>query len=280
MSGLYRIHVDGRTTSRGGRVPARRRVAEIWEFRHLLRHLVARDLKVKYQRSTLGFLWTFLNPLITVGVLIAVFTNVIRIQLDHYWAFLLSGYFVWNAVAQSIMGGSYVLQEHSRLTRSVAFPKEVLILSSALSRTLEFAVEMVIIVLILAIAHHHALPACFALLPLILLIQVVLTLGVVFPVTILSTLFSDVMHALPVVMTSIFYLTPVFYAASLVPEKFRALYFANPFAGLLTLYHSVLYEGVMPSPLLLGGCIVGSAAILVVGFLIFHRYQDICSELV
>lgn len=280
MNGVHRLTVGGRTVSRGHGVRFTARVKEMWEFRHLLRHLVVRDLKVKYQRSSLGFLWTFLNPLVTVAVLIAVFSTVIRIQIDSYWAFLLSGYFVWNTIAQVINGSSYVLQEHARLTRSVAFPKEILLLAATCSRLVEFALELTVIVAVLILGFHQTLPVSLIALPLLIVIQVVLMLGLVFAIATLSTLFTDVLHALPVLVTSLFYLTPVFYPASLVPERFHALYFMNPMAGLLTMYHTVLYDGLFPSPTILLGSIAGALVTIVVGYAIFSRYQDVCNELV
>jgi ABC-type polysaccharide/polyol phosphate export permease len=71
------------------------RMERVWRYRELLHSLVVRNLKVKYQRSLLGFVWTLVNPLFTVAVLGVVFSQVVRIPLPHYWAFLLSGYFVW-----------------------------------------------------------------------------------------------------------------------------------------------------------------------------------------
>jgi len=84
-------------------------LAEIWEYRELLRHLTIRNLKVKYKRSVLGFVWTLLNPLLTIGALMAVFGYVVRIELPAYWAFLVSGYFVWNFVSMVRSAGTRVL---------------------------------------------------------------------------------------------------------------------------------------------------------------------------
>ncbi|HZN96516.1 MAG TPA: hypothetical protein VFB61_02195, partial [Gemmatimonadales bacterium] len=88
--------------SRAGSSEAPSRLGRLWRFRELLRSLVIRNLKVKYQRSLLGFVWTMLNPLLTVGILVLVFSHVVRIPLPDYWAFVLSGYFVWNCVLQTL----------------------------------------------------------------------------------------------------------------------------------------------------------------------------------
>lgn len=279
MNGVYRITVAGKTVRRSHSIRLAARLREVWNFRFLLRHLVARDLKVKYKRSTLGFVWTFLNPLATVLVLIAVFRLVVRIEVEHYWAFLLSGYFAWNAASQSILAASYTFAEHGRLARSVTFPTEILVVASAGSRLVEFAAESAILLLVLAVAHHGGVPASFLFLPVVVCLQAMILLGVMFPVATLSTLYRDVVHALPVAVTTLFYVSPVFYPADLVPGWARPWYFVNPLAGLLTLYHRILYEGVAPSPALLLGTTAQAAVILGLGYAIFLRYQNACIEL-
>jgi lipopolysaccharide transport system permease protein len=92
-------------------------------------------------------------------------------------------------------------------------------------------------------------------------------------------MFQDVQHALPVAVTSLFYLTPVFYPAEMVPDAIRPYYFLNPFAGLLTLFHQILYEGRMPSPALLLGTTAAACLIFIVGYLVFRRYEAVCNEL-
>lgn len=253
---------------------------EVWAARELLRSLALRNLKVKYQRSVLGFLWTLVNPLLTLTVLIAVFSYVVRIRQPHYWAFLLSGYFVWSFLLQMLSSGSYVLSEHAGLSRSVAFPSEVLILGALASRLVEFFVELALVVLALVLFLHRGLPASFALLPVLLAIQILLALGLVLPLATLSVFYSDVQHALPVLLMVLFYASPVFYPARLVPEALRRLYFLNPIAGLLTLYQTVLYEGRFPSPALLVGAAAAALLLFYLGHVLFHRYKDLFAELV
>lgn len=280
MAGTHQIRFGNRTVTTGAGATLGGRIDEIAHCRHMLRHIVFRDLMVKYKRSTLGFLWTFLNPLLTIAVLIAVFSVVIRIRIDDYWAFLLSGYFVWNMALQSILASTFALAEHARLTRSVAFPQEVLILSAAASRMIEFLIEFAIILAVLSAAHHHAVPASFLMLPVLLLLQVVLVLGFMFPVATLSTLYTDVQHALPIVMMSLFYLSPVFYQLDMVPETVRPLYLLNPFAGLLTAYHQVLYDGVFPDPKVMLIVAAQAAVLLAAGYRMFYRNEEACAELV
>jgi ABC-type polysaccharide/polyol phosphate export permease len=253
---------------------------EIWAYRGLLRSLALRNLKVKYQRSLLGFVWTLLNPLLTLSVLIVVFTHVVKMPVPHYWSFLLSGWFVWSFLLQMLTTATWVMAEHAGLRRSVAFPGEVLVLASAASRMVEFAFEMGLVILILAVFHHGRVPPSFALLPLLIVLQVLLALGLAMPLAVLSVYYADVQHALPIVLMMLFYVSPIFYPAWLVPEgPMRRIYLLNPVADLLTLFQRVLYEGEFPSAAMLGGVTLLSVLVFFAGHALFARHQALLPEI-
>ena len=255
-------------------------LAEVWRFRELLRSLVVRNLRVKYQRSTLGFVWTLLNPLLTVTVLVTVFSLFLRIQIPHYWAFLVSGYFAWNFFLQMVNMSTWVLAEHSSLRRSVAFPPEVLVLAASLARLVELSIELGLALLVLGLLHHQAIPASWVLLPVLLLFLWLVTLGLSFPVATLGAFYSDVQHALPIALLMLFYLSPVFYSAGQVPERMRPLYFLNPMASVLTLFQQVLYGGEWPGLPLLLGAGAGAVLLATAGYASFHRCKAVFAELV
>jgi lipopolysaccharide transport system permease protein len=255
-------------------------VQNLWRYRELVASLATRNLKIKYKRSLLGFVWTLLNPVLTVTILIGVFTYVVRIPVEGYWAFLISGYFVWNFLLQTLSSATYVLAEHGQLSRAVAYPKEAPILAAVLSRLVEFCIELTLVVIVLTVFHHSQAPASFLLLPVLVFIQVVLALGLAFPIATLSAFYHDVEHALPILLTTLFYISPVFYPASLVPESVRSLYMANPVAGLLTLYHSTLYLGQTPGPAAIFGVSAIAILLLVIGYGIFNHYQSLFAEVV
>ena len=254
--------------------------AALWHYRELLRELVVRNLKVKYQRSVLGFVWTFLNPLATVVILTVVFSFIVRIPVPHYWAFLFGGYFLWNFFIQTLNHGTYVFAEHSRLLRSSAFPAEILVLSAALAKFIEFVGAMVLVLTAITVIHHQGVPTSFLLLPFLMIIQLLLVIGLTLPITALSAFYWDLQHALPIALTTLFYLSPVFYPASLVPEAIRPVYMLNPMAGLLTLYQDVIYKGQVPSLAMLGGVFAFSVVICFFGYGLFRRYASVYAEVV
>jgi lipopolysaccharide transport system permease protein len=256
------------------------RLTQVWQHRELLRSMIIRNLKVKYQRSLLGFVWTLFNPLLTVAILVLIFSHVVRIPLPDYWAFVLSGYFVWNCMLQTLNMGTYIFAEHSRLTRSVAFPSEILVFGAVGSRVVEFLAEIILIMVVLAGFHHLRIPASYALLPVLVILQILIAIGLALPIATLSVFYYDVQHALPIALTTLFYLSPVFYPVEMVPEAFRPFYFMNPMAGLLSLYHEILYVGRMPSLSLLLGVVAAALLVYSIGYAVFKRYASVYAEIV
>jgi lipopolysaccharide transport system permease protein len=256
------------------------RLTQVWHHRELLRSMIIRNLKVKYQRSLLGFVWTLFNPLATVAILVLIFSHVVRIPLTNYWAFVLSGYFVWNCMLQTLNMGTYIFAEHSRLTRSVSFPSEILVFGAVGSRVVEFLAEIILIMALLAAFHHFHIPASYALLPVLVVLQILIAIGLALPIATLSVFYYDVQHALPIALTTLFYLSPVFYPVEMVPEAVRPFYFMNPMAGLLSLYHHILYLGRMPPLPLLLGVIAAALVVYSVGYAVFKRYASVYAEIV
>jgi ABC-type polysaccharide/polyol phosphate export permease len=244
----------------------------------LLRNLVARNLKVKYQRSFLGFVWTLLNPLGTTLTLIVVFGTVVRLGVDHYWAFLLSGFFVFNSVNAVVNAATYALPQHAAVIRAANVNAEVFVLAGVASRLLEFVIELALVVGAIAIFHHRGMPPSFLLLPVLLLAHFLFVVGIVLPVATLGAFYDDLQHSLPVLFTILFYVSPVFYPASMVPANLTAVYHLNPLANLLGLYQRVLYEGAFPTFDQITAMMLVAGIACLAGGLVFRRFRAIFPE--
>lgn len=253
---------------------------ELWAHREMLRSFVVRNLKVKYQRSVLGFFWTLLNPVLTAGVLIAVFSVIVRVPIEQYWAFLISGYFVWVFVSQMITAGTTILEEHAALRRNIAFPAELLIFGSTFSRLFEFLIELGLALIILSAFHHHGIPLSYVWLPVLLLCQVLLGTGLKMIVAVMSVFFFDIRHIIAICILVLFYLSPVFYPLALVPDGLRPYFLWNPLASLLALFHTVLYEGRTPEYGALSLAAAWSGGVMIFGYAIFNRYKSLFAEIV
>ncbi len=251
----------------------------VWRFRMLAATLARHHLILKYRNSLLGFVWTLLSPLGSMAVLVLVFSFVVRIDVERYWAFLLSGYFVWVFFGHVVGAGTNLFREYSPLRRSVAFPNEVVILGAGGARLAEFLAELGLIVIVLAIFHHRGVPASFVVLPALIALQALLVFALTLPLATLALLYHDVEHALPIAMGLLFYASPVFYPASMVPEVARPFYMLNPIAGLLTMYHDVLYSGRFPDPGLALLTTATALVLLALGYTYFNRHRGVLPEI-
>jgi ABC-type polysaccharide/polyol phosphate export permease len=252
----------------------------IWQYRDLIRVLVVRNVKVKYQRSALGLLWTLLNPLLMLVILMAVFTHIVRIPIPAYWAFLLSGYFVFNCIGQILAASVLVYLEHASMVRSIAFPVEAPVVAAVLSRFLEFFIELGLTLVLIVMFWHGGIPLSFLLIPWLVVLLLLLALGLAMPLAALSVFYYDVRHMLPPLLAALFYISPVFYSVDMVPDMLLPIYYINPIAYLLNIFHTVLYEGVVPSVLVLTTATALMVATFVFGYALFNRYKSLFAEVV
>jgi ABC-type polysaccharide/polyol phosphate export permease len=202
-----------------------------------------------------------------------------QIGIESFWAFLISGYFAWSFTSDAVVRSTFILRGHAGLRRTVPFPSEILVLDHLFSRLIEFLIELGLVLVVLCVFYHRGVPPTLLLTPVLILLQTLLTAGLMFPVSVFTVLYHDIEHALPAFMRMLFYFTPVFYSLDMLPESVRPLMYVNPFVGLLRLYHLALYDGVWPSWTLLGAVAAIAVAAFLAGYSIFQRLKDVCVEL-
>lgn len=276
---LRRIRIQ--TWQAGGRYPLfKGQLSEFWRYREMVWNLTIRDLKVKYKRSWLGFIWTLLNPIVIILVLIVVFTHVVRLPIPHYWAFLVSGYFAFNFFTQVLNGSVQAAIANAYLTRSAYFPQEALLVSSAIARLIEFMGEMTIVLLLLTFFHHQAIPESFITTLVLIPILFFLTLGICFPLVALAIYFQDMVQVIPLATMVLFYVSPVFYQVGMVPEWLQTVFLLNPLAAILNLFHTALYQGRMPDGSYLFTLLIFSIAVSLGGYIFFNLKKRDFAEIV
>lgn len=268
--------------------------AEIYHFRYFLWNMVARDLKVRYKGSILGFLWSLMNPLLMMLVFYLVFTYALRINIPHYPVFLLCGLVPWNFFAISISNATGSIVGQAGLVKKVAFPREILPLASNLANLVHFGIGLIILFVFIIVFQVRV--GFWALgLPLLILTQLIFVFGLSLILSSLNVFYRDVQQILEVLLLVWFYLTPIFYSISMVPERIqhfqrsyqshptplfyflsilpvRRLYLLNPMAGLVTMYHAILFENQIPSFRLFGFTVALSLFTFLLGSAVFRRY--------
>jgi ABC-type polysaccharide/polyol phosphate export permease len=252
-------------------------------YRALISALVARELKARYRGSVLGFLWSFVNPLLLLLIYNFVFTKVMPGArgegLEPYALFLFCGLLPWTWFSSSLLDAANVLIAGGNLIRKVLFPAEVLPIVTVLAGLVHYCLGLVVLAAFFIYYGHTVNLADLAWLPVIVAIQLVLTLGLALLVAALTVHFRDIRDLLSNLMTLWFFGTPIIYPLSRAPESARWILNLNPFTHLAVAYQEVLFR---PEPfvgarrLLAVG--IASFLILVLGYFVFDRLRDTLAE--
>jgi lipopolysaccharide transport system permease protein len=257
---------------------------QIYRYRSLLWNLTAREIKARYRGSVLGFFWSLANPLLLLAVYSLVFGLIFRQRIEGaqpYPLFLISGLFPWIWVSTSILEGTMSVLANAGLIRKAAFPAELLPMVSVLSNLVHFLFALPILAAALLIGRAMGFdlggPACL-LLPLVMALHIPMIAGIVLGLSALNVHFKDVRDLTTNAITLLFFLTPILYLMSALPEKIQLVIHLNPFTPFFLAYQEVLFFGVVPGPfrwLAMGGV---SALFWAVGASLFERLRDTLVE--
>jgi ABC-type polysaccharide/polyol phosphate export permease len=255
--------------------------AQLYRYRDLVWNLVARDLKVRYKNSVLGIVWSMLNPLGMMLVFTVVFTILIpNNSIERFPIFVMCGLLPWNWFSGSIIGSIYSVVNSAGLVKKVYFPREVLPISVVLSNLVHFLLALVVLFGMM-IVTGSGLTRWILLLPLLIAIQFVFTMGLGFFLSAVNVHFRDTAPIMDVLMLAWFFLTPVVYSTDLIPQTKiilgyeipvqRLAYILNPMASLIASYRVILYSGAPPDLGFLLRTVVTAIACLALGYMFFLR---------
>jgi lipopolysaccharide transport system permease protein len=256
---------------------------QLFRYRALIQSLVARDLKARYRGSVLGFFWSFINPLLLLLVYTFVFTVVMPGArgggLEPYALFMFCGILPWAWFSSSLLESSNVLIAGGNLIKKVLFPAEVLPIVTVLAGLAHFALGLPILAAFLLYYRTPVVAADLLWFPMVVFIQLILTVGIALFVSALTVHFRDLRDLLQNLLTLWFFATPIIYPIEQVPARIRPWLEVNPFTHLAVAYQEVLFR---PGPfnewprLLAVGAM--SVLVLVIGYFVFDRLRDTLAE--
>jgi ABC-2 type transport system permease protein len=249
------------------------KLRELYQYREMIVSLVRKDLKGRYKGSVLGFLWTFLNPLLQLLVYTMVFSVILKSGIPNYYLHLFVALVPWIFFASSLTTGAKLVLDQKNMIKKIYFPREVLPVAYTLSSFCNMLFSFLIIFLVIAVMRLGVnLPALLWLIP-VMLIQLVLVLGMNLITSAVTVYIRDLEHIMGVVSMAWMYLSPVVYGIDFVPDAWHKWYLLNPMAPLVLSYRDILYYQRAPQPkhLLIAAGI--SLLILCFGYLIFEKLQ-------
>ena len=249
-------------------------------YRLLIQSLVSRELKARYRGSVLGFLWSFINPLLMLLVYGLVFGYVLAVprskDVEPYFLFLFCGILPWTFFQASIAEASGSLIAGGNLIKKVLFPAEVLPTVTVLTNFVQLLLGLPILLAVLV--WEGKLGPSALMLPLPMLVQLVLTLGVALFVSALTVHFRDIQSILAHVLHLWFFATPVIYAYAEVKGTLRSVLKLNPLTHVVVSYQQMLFEDRFTDWRGLGATLVVALAAFALGSFIFERLRDTLAE--
>ena len=243
------------------------------KYRYLMKQLVARDFKTKYKRSVLGVLWSFLNPLLTMLVQYIVFSTLFKSDIANFPVYLLTGIVCFSFFSEATSMSLTSIVGNASLITKVYVPKYIYPLTRVMSSTINFALSLVPLLMVLLITRTPIRPSLL-LLPVGVGCLFALSLGIGMLLAAMMVFFRDTQFLWGVVSMLWMYATPIFYPESIIPSHFMTLYKMNPLYHIIRFIRIVLMDGVSPEPKAYLLAIVASVIPLLIGAAVFKKTQD------
>lgn len=254
---------------------------QLFQHRALVFALAKRELSEQYAGQLFGNLWSIIHPLFLMMVYLFVFGFVFRTKIGgsynlpyDYTTYILSGLIPWLTLQQNLAKSCAAITSNAALVKQVVFPIEVLPVKTILS-TLVWQLIAIGILLAHVLIRYHEFPASYLFLPLVVLLQLIVTLGISFILSSITVFVRDIREFITIFTTAGVFLLPITYLPAWVPPLFKPFIYLNPFSYLIWCYQDVLYYGRMEHPLAWAVLISGSVCVFMLGTHIFNNLKQL-----
>ena len=243
------------------------------KYKGLIKELVMRDIKKKYRRSVLGYLWSMLNPLLMMFITAMVFSNLFRFDIQNFALYLLTGQIIFTFYSEATSFAMGSILENGSLIKKVYVPKYLFPLSRVMSSAVNLCFTLpAMLAIMLYTGQAITLKLIFCIVPLVLLL--IFCIGVGLFLSAFAVYFRDVFHLYGVLLTALNYATPIFYPVKIVPPEYRFILDINPLAYFLQAFRDVVYSNQIPSMDLLFTCTWLAVIALIIGCYFFNKRQN------
>jgi len=247
-------------------------------YKDLLLELTKKEIKVRYKSSYLGYLWSLANPLFLTLIFYFVFKIVTKVQMEDYTLFLISGLFVWQWISNSVMIGTNLYISNASLIKKVNFPRYFLVISLMLSEGFNFLVSIPIITVFIFI-YHKSITMNWMIIPLYLILTAFFIYSVTLLISTINLFFRDMERIVGLLLTFIFYLTPIIYPLSMVPEKYQMFLYINVFFPVVNIWQELFLNNKIEL-FSLSMVMVYSLAMFFISSLVYNKLKYKFAELV
>ncbi|MBQ8189969.1 MAG: ABC transporter permease [Lachnospiraceae bacterium] len=254
------------------------RIKNIYAYRDMIYSLVRRELRGRYKGSVLGFLWTYINPLCQVIIYSAVFSVIFKVNIEKFYLYLIIGMMPWTFFSSSVQGGSTCIRAQADMVKKIYFPREVIPIAYVTSTFVNMLLSFIIVFLAVLVSGFGFNVQTLLYLPLIMVVEYLLALGLAFIVSSITVYFRDLEQIVGVIMMAWIYITPIMYNMEYIPEQYRQLIVLNPMTPIVEVYHQILYYRMIPTTNYLLLACGASLLVFVIGFFVFTKLDKNFAE--
>jgi len=247
-------------------------IKEVWNKRSLILLFAINDVKLRYRNSILGFLWSFLEPLLMLSVLYFVFTSIMKSDIPDYPIYLLIGLIIWYMFTRATTMGLSSLLDRAGIIQKIYFRRELVVISSCLTAFIMMGFEFAAFT-VFVFAFQFVPPITILLLPLLLVDLFILSLGIALLLAVLTVYFRDIKFIWQVILQAGFFLTPIFYNLDLFPGGIRKILQLIPMVPILDTAHDLVLYNSLPSINTTLYIIISTCVIFAIGYIVF-RIKD------
>ena len=246
---------------------------ELYDYREMIYSLVRQDLRGRYKGSVLGFLWTFINPLLIDIRIAFVFSIVMPNNIEKFYLYLFVGLVPWLFFSGSMTGGAACIMAQKDMVKKIYFPREVMPISYVTSGFVNMLFSFIVIFVVILFSGIGVNPLAWLCLPIVMIVEYIMALGGAMVTSALTVYFRDLEYILGIVTMAWMYLTPVVYSIDMVPERLRPLLNFNPMTPVINAYREILYYKQFPELRNLAWAFVLGLIVLAIGILVFNKLQ-------
>jgi ABC-type polysaccharide/polyol phosphate export permease len=256
--------------------PSRRRRRAWAPSWHTLFVLTRNEFRARYRSQALGLLWSLLNPLVQMSILSVIFSRVPAFQsaVKNFPVFMLLGVLVWQSFSTAMNATTQTFITHADIVKRTVFPRALLPLASILSYGINFMLEASLVLLLVPFfPHAFSLSPALVLVPLLVTILFALLIGLALVTSTLNVIYRDVAYLVTTSLTLLYWLTPIIYPSTVVPEPYQTVLHFNPLASILIALRGCIMDGAWPSLLTWAGMLGPTVLSLGAGWLTFRHYE-------
>ena len=249
-------------------------VKEIWAYREMIASFVRRDLRGRYKGSVLGFLWTFINPLLQLLVYTIVFSTILKSGIDDYYLHLFVALIPWIFFSSSVLGGAVSILAQKDMVKKIYFPREVLPIFTVTTNFINMLLCFIVVLAVVLFSGRIPDPLGLLCLIPVFAVEYLLSLGMAFFVSAVTVYLRDMEHILGILMMAWQYLTPVLYNLDTISDpRVRFIFNLNPMTPIIEAYRDILYWCKVPNMANLLWALALGVAVLVVGWITFAKLK-------